>query len=121
MPQHSTEAVKFIILRCLCGGAFETMSGRLRVFRLKLIEERESQIEIKQGQTVVLGELWQGKGRVPVAGVMAYRGRVDAVITFYVDQFLHDDIFQPGDSLVLASAERDSGVVLARRMNLTGL
>jgi hypothetical protein len=97
------------------------MSGRLRVFKLKLVEERVPRVELKLGHSVIVGELWQGKGRVPVAGVLTYRGRVDAVITFFVDQFLHDDIFQPGDSLVLASAERDSGVVLARRTDSAGL
>ena len=85
------------------------------------MEERPSRQDVGRSQSVILGELWQGKGRVPVAGVMTYRGRVDAVITFFVDQFLHDDIFQPGDSLVLASAERDSGVVLARRIDSAGL
>lgn len=102
-----------------CTGAVREMSGRMRVFRLKLIEEQAPPQELGQGQSVIVGELWQGKGRVPVAGVMMYRGRVDAVITFFVDQFLHDDVFQSGDSLVLASAERDSGVVLARRRGST--
>lgn len=97
------------------------MSGKLRVFRLKLMEENTSEVRTDAGKSVIVGELWQGKGRVPVAGVMCYRGRVDAVITFFVDQFLHDEIFQPGDSLVLASAERDSGVVLARRSELARL
>jgi hypothetical protein len=94
------------------------MSGKLRVFRLKLMEDAVVDLQTSAGKSVIVGELWQGKGRVPVAGVLAYRGRVDAVITFFVDQFLHDEIFQPGDSLVLSSAERDSGVVLARRTGL---
>ena len=86
-----------------------------RVFKLKLFEDSASSRSIDLNCMTSIGELWQGQGRVPIAGVMTYRGRVDAVITFFVDQFLSDEIFQPGDSLVLATDKDEAFVLLARR------
>lgn len=91
------------------------MNEAERVFKLKIIDDSAQTRSIELNCLTSVGELWQGKGRVPVAGIMAYRGRVDAVITFFVDQFLSDEIFQPGDSLVLAPENGEAVVLLARR------
>lgn len=91
------------------------MNEAERVFKLKIVEDSDRTRPIDLNYMTSVGELWQGKGRVPVAGVMTYRGRVDAVITFFVDQFFSDEIFQPGDSLVLAPENGEGVVLLARR------
>ncbi|MFZ9519670.1 MAG: hypothetical protein ACO3A4_04255 [Silvanigrellaceae bacterium] len=93
------------------------MGRRERIFTLKLKEENVLQSVHTNGHRPTNGELWQGDGRVPVAGVTTYRGRVDAVITFFVDQFLSDDIFMPGDLLELASEQGESLVLVTRHGN----
>jgi hypothetical protein len=109
-PMFSTTVIEFV--RQTRGDA---MNKAERVFKLKLFEDSASTRSIELNCMASVGELWQGKGRVPVAGVMTYRGRVDAVITFFVDQFLSDEIFQPGDSLVLAPENGEASILLARR------
>ncbi|NBW82159.1 hypothetical protein EBR21_10450 [bacterium] len=96
------------------------MGGIERIFTLKLKEEVVNGGDQMALHEPMCGELWQGEGRVPVSGVTTYRGRVDAVITFFVDQFLSDDIFQPGDSLELATEKGESIVLLTRRGHLAG-
>ncbi|MEN9811284.1 MAG: hypothetical protein RLZZ488_2851 [Pseudomonadota bacterium] len=85
-----------------------------RLFTLRLKDESFAGHEIRGGLSATRGELWHGDGRVPVAGVTSYRGRVDAVITFFVDQFLNDELFQEGDSLAIA-VEQGEPVVLVKR------
>lgn len=91
------------------------MDHKERMFTLRLRDDVSGAKVSPWGHAAAEGELWQGKGRVPVAGVMTYRGRVDAVITFFVDQFLNDEIFQAGDFLALASEKGETKLVLARR------
>jgi hypothetical protein len=86
-----------------------------RIFTLKLREEHVDTGDHASGSRATVGELWQGDGRVPVAGLFSYRGRVDAVITFFVDQFLNDEIFNAGDSLALALDKGEGLVLLTRR------
>lgn len=86
-----------------------------RTFKLRLWAEAQESEANGHRHGVMIGELWHGNCRVPVAGTMTFQGRVDAVITFYVDQFLFDDIFQPGDTLVVASERADSGVFLVQK------
>lgn len=90
------------------------MENADRLFTLRLKEESFAGPEVRVGLSATRGELWHGDGRVPVAGVTSYRGRVDAVITFFVDQFLNDELFQEGDSLAIA-VEQGEPVVLVRR------
>ncbi|MEY3900983.1 MAG: hypothetical protein RL189_289 [Pseudomonadota bacterium] len=85
-----------------------------RLFTLRLRDEPVVGPDLRGGLSATRGELWHGDGRVPVAGVTSYRGRVDAVITFFVDQFLNDELFQEGDSLAIA-VEQGEPVVLVRR------
>jgi hypothetical protein len=96
------------------------MGRRERIFTLKLKEEVVVGGDQLSGHKPMCGELWQGEGRVPVSGVTTYRGRVDAVITFFVDQFLSDDIFQPGDSLELASENGETLVLFTRNGSMSG-
>ncbi len=85
-----------------------------RVFKLRVWEDVVDPGSESKSDAFAVGELWHGKGRVPVSGVMSYRGRVDAVITFFVDQFMSDAIFQPGDSLMLAGQD-EAEVLLTRK------
>jgi len=91
------------------------MENAERVFTLKLRHDSGGQEALGLSLRPTVGELWQGEGRVPVSGVLTYRGRVDAVITFFVDQFLNDEIFQDGDSLALASEKGERFVLVTRR------
>lgn len=86
-----------------------------RIFKLRVREDAEALSSDAQLNAMTVGELWQGKGRVPVSGVLSYRGRVDGVITFFVDQFMSDEIFQPGDSLVLAGQDDATAPILLAR------
>ncbi|NBO37038.1 hypothetical protein EBU99_00465 [bacterium] len=91
------------------------MDNSERLFTLRLKTNLLDEAGENERSASAVGELWQGRGRVPLSGVLSYRGRVDAVITFYVDQFLHDEIFQPGDTLAIAHPESEASVLLARK------
>lgn len=86
-----------------------------RTFKLRLFDESATSKASALRREMKVGELWHGNGRVPISGMISYRGRVDAVITFFVDQFFTDEIFQSGDTLVLVSSQGEASVVLARR------
>jgi hypothetical protein len=105
-----------IPLICSVSCAVEfVMQNAERIFTLKLREDLVDPGNPSLGARATTGELWQGGGRVPVAGLFSYRGRVDAVITFFVDQFLTDALFQAGDGLALASGRGESFLLLTRR------
>jgi hypothetical protein len=89
-----------------------------RIFTLKLREEFADSRISAAGVRSTVGELWTSDGRVPVAGLMSYRGRVDAVITFFVDQFLSDDLFSAGDSLALDTGTGENLMILTRRSRI---
>ncbi|MEN9530013.1 MAG: hypothetical protein RI932_1886 [Pseudomonadota bacterium] len=87
-----------------------------RIFKLRVWEDASLKSAKSRSNSVAVGELWHGKGRVPISGMMSYRGRIDAVITFFVDQFMSDSIFQPGDTLLLAGQDEAAATIfLARR------
>jgi hypothetical protein len=52
---------------------------------------------------------------MPVYCLMEYRGRVDAVLSYFVEGFLHDDVFGDGDSLWMRTVSNEKGMLLLRK------
>lgn len=76
---------------------------------------RVSGIDTRTGNAVGWLGNAAGTGRMPVLGAMEFRGRFDAVLSFFVEGFLHDEVFEAGDRLFLMDVAGSDFRILLQR------